>query len=158
MFYRAGCFSVLFFSLIFSSLAYACEPQVQLSAWKRMSGDKPGFDLGYLHCHNNYFRSFIAFSVFSEDDDNYYGATYDLRLQPSWKFSPYLAVGGTGGVLPDGVNALHWKGSLFSHYSLGIAAEFGALGINYSVAELDERGDLPDATPIRHLVGLTYRY
>jgi len=32
------------------------------------------------------------------------------------------------------------------------------IGITYSVAELDERGDSPGSSPARHMLGLIYQY
>lgn len=158
MYYRAGCFSLLFFTLVFSSLSYACEPQFHASVWKRGSGDKPGVDLGYLHCHNDYFRSFVALSSFSENGAHYYGSTLDLRLQPSWGIAPYVALGGTVGLREHGDSFLSWKGSMFAHYSLGLSMVRRKLGLTYALSEVDERGDRPGDSPVRHLIGLIYEF
>lgn len=77
--------------------ANTCESQVQISYWKRMSGDKPDVDIGYLKCHKHYVRSEVGVSLFSEGEHNYYGAKFGLRLQPNWDIAPFIGIGATAG-------------------------------------------------------------
>lgn len=124
-----------------------------------MSGDKPGVDIGYLKCHKHYIRSEVGVSLFSEGEHNYYGATFGLRLQSNWDIAPFIGIGATAGFREqsEGLFGL-FKGSMFSHYSIGITAMYNKIGLTYSLAELDEQGDSAGNHPVRHLVGLVYEF
>jgi len=158
MFYRAGCFSVLFFSLIFSSLTFACEPQINASFWERVISDEQGGELGYLHCQNNYVRTYVGLSVFEEENNNFYGTSIDLRLQPSWQVSPFVSIGGTAGVHSRETNPALWTWALFGYTSAGLSAVYGHVGVSYAYSEMVEQRDSPIYKPKRHMFGLIYQF